>query len=137
MSTNLVKNRKKHICKRIVTISDKARNLNALLAINNSKTIRCVMDAIKYNTEVMINVGCSEYFKVENVNIVNKKRTLPISISTTTNKWKDEMLSLGVLWIPRFRSVKVVPEVRATPIKTPEVMIIAKYDLLNTPNSLL
>ena len=85
----------------------------------------------------MINVGCSEYFKVENVNIVNKKRTLPISISITTNKWKDEMLSLGVLWIPRFRSVKVVPEVRATPIKTPEVMIIAKYDLLNTPNSLL
>ena len=47
MSTNLVKNRKKNTCKRIVTISDKARNLNALLAINNSKTIRCVMDAIK------------------------------------------------------------------------------------------
>ena len=85
----------------------------------------------------MISVGCREYFKLENINIVNKKRTLPINISTTTNKWKDEMLSLGVLWIPRFRSVKVVPEVRVTPIKTLEVMIIAKYDLPNTPNSLL
>jgi hypothetical protein len=129
--------KKKPICKIIVKISDVARNLKAVKAINSSKTTKCATEAPKYRSAIVNNVGCIGYFKIENTNNVIQKTTIPISASIAIIELKDDRVSFDLLWDPRFRSVSVVPEVKVTAIKTLEVIITTKYDLFITPNSLL
>jgi hypothetical protein len=84
-----------------------------------------------------IKVGCKYVFKFEKPCRAMKKRNIPISISIIISALKDEILLIFFLSRGRFRSVKVVPEVKAIAIKVLEVIIITKYDLFSTPNSRL
>ena len=84
-----------------------------------------------------IKVGCKYVFKFEKPCRAMKKRNIPISISIIIKVLKDEILLIFFLSRGRFRSVKVVPEVKAIAIKVLEVIIITKYDLFSTPNSRL
>ncbi len=84
-----------------------------------------------------IKVGCKYVFKFEKPCRAMKKRNIPISISIIISALKDEILLIFFLSRRRFRSVKVVPEVKAIAIKVLEVIIITKYDLFSTPNSRL
>jgi len=84
-----------------------------------------------------IKVGCKYVFKFEKPCRAMKKRNSPISISIIISALKDEILLIFFLSRGRFRSVKVVPEVKAIAIKVLEVIIITKYDLFSTPNSRL
>ncbi len=84
-----------------------------------------------------IKVGCKYVFKFEKPCRAMKKRNIPISISIIISALKDEIVLIFFLSRERFRSVKVVPEVKAIAIKVLEVIIITKYDLFSTPNSRL
>jgi len=84
-----------------------------------------------------IKVGCKYVFKFEKPCRAMKNRNIPISISIIISVLKDEIVLIFFLSRERFRSVKVVPEVKAIAIKVLEVIIITKYDLFSTPNSRL
>jgi hypothetical protein len=120
-----------------VTISDIARALNAAQEINISNAIKCAAEKIKYSNEIENRDGCNGYLNSENASKLKKKSKIPMSISSNINEWKLLMFSFRVFCFPKFRKVKVVPEVSEVLIKILEVMIITKYDLLRTPSSLL
>ena len=137
-TSNIVPMRKyDQICKTIVAISNIARALNAAQETNISNAIKCAAETTKYSSEIENKVGCNGYLTSENASKLKKKSKIPMSISNNINEWKLLKFSFVVFCFPKFRKVKVVPEVSEVLIKILEVMIMTKYDLLKTPSSLL